>query len=259
MREGNVLVCFFILFMLLACHSNPDEQLPDPVEHIENERVRDILSKSINASGSWDLWMDWKKLNYQKEFNLYTEQGEVERSANQNHRYRQDGDLYLNISWKDQEEEHSLIYDKGVSREYINGELKEIDEESIYVKIMTSWFAFALPWKLADPGIAFEYIGEGVAKNERQVDIIKAVFNASDNPNHTKSDIWWFSFDKQSGELLEYMVQHGDTYAKVVNDKSIEVDGFIFPGIRTSYRVDSMGNILFKRASYVYSDYEVVN
>ena len=71
--------------------------------------------------------------------------------------------------------------------------------------------------------------------------------------------VWILAFAPLLGLTLEYfvayMVQHADHYSYVENQSFHEVEGFLLPKTRKSYRVDQDRNILYLRADYAYDDY----
>ena len=99
---------------------------------------------------------------------------------------------------------------------------------------------------MLDPGIELTYLGVDTLDNREPVDVVKAYYGSKED------DIWWFYFDQENHVLLATLIYHAPTYAFVVNEEIVEVDGFLWNTRRTTYRTDSQRNIKFIRAKFEY-------
>ena len=65
-----------------------------------------------------------------------------------------------------------------------------------------------------------------------------------------------FYFDTESHVLLATLIYHAPTYAFVDNEKMEMIDGMLWNTERTTYRTDSLRNVEYVRAEFVYSEME---
>ncbi len=203
-----------------------------------------VIKKAIRAHGGWDSWENLDTIDYTKSFNLYLEDGSVEREiiekhhtiihpSYQNHITRKDGSI--------------LQYDG-------NTYSKSLGNSSLLITsadtglIHSSFFVIGQPFKLRDPGIKLSYEGMDTLFNGNEVITIKAEYNSSGKENHP----WWFFFDPVTHRCMANMVDHNGSYSLITNDEYVEYKGILWNRKRTGYRTDAKGNILYKRADYDY-------
>ena len=108
-----------------------------------------------------------------------------------------------------------------------------------------------------DKGVILSHEGMDTLEDGQEVEVIKAVYNADKNPHHTQSDVWWYYFDAKDARMVAYFIQHDDHYSYIKNLAYTTVGGFLLPTQRGSYRVDADRKILFTKAEYEYSNWQV--
>ena len=243
------------LLVLLASCGQPAE---DELKHIKSSEVKSFLEKVFEKNGGLAKWNTMKTLKYNKRYELYLESGEVEMEAQQIHNYTLLPNMAINIISQERKAKKEIVFEQGEIKEYVNDTLnKKANQESLINNMQSSLFVIGLPFKLADEGPELTYEGTKTLNSGEEVHVLKAIYNSVSADNLTTSDTWWVYFDKNSYLMTGYTVKHLDHYSLVRNIESIKIAGFHFPKIRKSWRVNESGEMLYLRASYEYSDYEI--
>lgn len=203
-----------------------------------------VIKKAIRAHGGWDSWENLDTIRYTKTFNLYLEDGSVEREivekhqtiihpAYQNHITRKDGSI-LSFDGKN--------YSKTLRDSSM--QVTAADTGLIYSSI----FVIGQPFKLRDPGIKISYEGIDTLFNGKEVISIKAEYQETGKENHP----WWFFFDPDTHRCVANMVDHNGSFSLITNNEYVEYKGILWNKKRTGYRTDAEGKLLYKRADYIY-------
>ncbi|MEM6632656.1 MAG: hypothetical protein AAF694_23490 [Bacteroidota bacterium] len=254
----------FLILLLVGCKTNPPQQesLPiateDPMANIEDSEAKELLEKALESMGGLDAWNSIETLSFQKEFTLYKEDGAIEQSTLQGHTYQFIPETFIRIEWSQDDAEQEITYDGAKVKKTINGTPDtRSSPSSIESALFSSTFVASLPYNLLDEGVSLSYLGKDTLDTEQAVEVLQAVYDPNNHANHTTKDIWKLYFDQESYKLVGYMVQHADHYSYVINLNDTTVQGFTFVKDRESYRVDSLGNRLYLRADYSYSNYRL--
>jgi hypothetical protein len=259
--NGQLLIAMTLLMVLcFACDSIPSKQesAVDPFENIKDQQIAKILKTAFQTHGGFHNWNQKQALKFKKYFALYDEQGQTERSVNQNHHYTYDPEPKIEIGWEAEGKQHLIRQEKGKNVKLVDGQIDgEAKITSLENTIASSTFVMDIPFKLLDPGVQLQYDGTDTLDSETIVDVIRADYDPSKFDNLTTPDIWWYYFDQKDGRLCGYMVKHLDHYSFVRDYSFVEKSGFLFTKERKSYRVDSLRNLLYLRADYAYTDIEV--
>lgn len=231
----------------------------DAFAHIENGEVNTILKKAIQKAGGLTEWNQLASMKFQKWYALYTPTGAEEVNVTQQHHYQHHPAKTANISWRRDSLDYELQFDGNNITQSIDGEINAASNpESLKNTVFAATHVADLPFKLLDPTVQLTYEGKDTLRTKAVVDVIRADYNTDDYENHTHSDTWWFYFDSADATFRGYTVQHADHISYVENLSFHQVNGFNFVNERKSYRVDSARNILYLRAAYQYSNYELV-
>ncbi len=248
------LLLFAAVFLFLSCHTEQSSD-QDPYQHIQNVEVQTLLKKAIEAAGGLHNWKNIKKLNFKKDFKLLDSTGTVERSALQLHNYVFDPQEHIKISWRDSLN-HSIVSLNGNVSKIVNGKVDTLaNATSLKNTVAAATFVISIPFKLLDGGVQMTYQGLDTLANGKVVHVLKAIYDTELHENHSTPDTWWHYFDQETYRQLGYLVFHVDHFSYVENLSFEEVNGFVLPKERKSYRADSLRNIKYLRAAYVYSDY----
>lgn len=253
----------FLLFIISSCLDENLEKEPqkevNPFEHISDSKVIDILTKAFEKAGGLERWNNLEKIHFEKHFALFDSTGAVEMEVKQQHDYYFKPKNEIKISWKDKEGSLNEIISKdNAIVKKINGKVDEsANAESLKNTILSSTFVAGIPFKLLDEGPQLSYDGIDTLRSGKTVHVLKAVYNPENHDNHSTPDIWWHYFDENDYRQLGYMVQHIDHFSYIENLTFTKANDFPLTETRKSYRVDSLKNILYLRAEYDYSGYDL--
>ncbi|MCH6236801.1 hypothetical protein [Cognataquiflexum rubidum] len=215
-----------------------------------------IIKKSILAHGSVDLWNSIESFTLQKETWLYLENGEVENHIIQEIEFRQKPFFEAKMSWVKDSIIHRIVFD-GTRTKYLMGE-NEIKNEGFLANkkkdIDAAYYVLTKPFNLLEQGKNLEYQGITKLADGRVVETVQVIDGDPENPT---VDIWWYFFDTQSFQIVGYRVKTSDHFSMVYNQEWDNSTGILFPKIRESYRVDSLGNHLYLRAKYQFKNFSI--
>lgn len=252
---------FFTLLLPLCCLIScvTQQKLVNRYAHITDQKVVATLKQSFSTIGGLENWQNKKELHYRKHSKLIFESGEIESESLQNHDYYYGNNPSVNISWKDKEGKAHLIKSiDGNALKSIDGVAdKTANINSLNTSVIVSLFVIDVPFKMMDEGVILSHEGMDTLEDGQKVEVIKAVYNADKNANHTKSDTWWYYFDADDGRMVAYFIKHDGRYSYIKNLAYTTVDGFLLPTKRGSYRVDENRKILFTRAEYEYDNWVI--
>jgi len=209
-----------------------------------------LLNAVIEKSGGFEQWKTIKRLQFEKEFGLYTENGVTEIARKEIHDYLLQDAVERQIQWNQNNIETILRQKNNTYTKYLNNIIDSITTtESIKNSIEAGSFVIGLPFTLKDSDASLEYLG--IQKfQDKQGHVLKIQFENS-------KDIWKLFYEKKSLNWLGYLVKTTDHYSLVINEKMTMINGFTFPEVRKSYRSDSLQHIKYLRADYSYSKYKV--
>jgi hypothetical protein len=248
------LALLLVWVILLACET-PREQV-DPYAQIQDEKARAIIQTSIEHAGGIARWQNLKRLSYTKDFQLFLESGEVEKTYEQVHDYQYDP-LIIDIQSVENGQTIHTRLEEGIYTRTIDGTPADASQDVLEKAINTSTYVIGMPFKLLDPGAKIRYEGEATMHDGRTVDVIRVDYNAEAYDNHSTTDTWKYYFDKTDRKIVANWVKTSDHYSLVENISFVRADGILFNRQRKSYRVDSLGNRLWLRASYLYDNYQL--
>ncbi len=249
----------FIGCLILLSSCATQQQLVDPYAHINDQKVVGLLKQSFATSGGLSNWQNKKELHYQKHGKLIFESGEIESDVIQQHDYYYQNNPSINISWNGEGgKKHKITSIDGQAKKYIDGQMDESAKtNSLNTTVIVAQFVINVPFKMMDKGVVLSYEGMDTLEDGQKVEVIKAVYNADENAHHTKSDTWWYYFDAKDSRMVAYFISHDGRYSYIKNLTYTKAGGFLLPKTRGSYRADKDRNILFTRAEYEYSNWEV--
>jgi len=247
---------FLFLLIVFSCATTKDAT--NPYAHIGDQKVVALLKKSFKTIGGLENWQNKKELHYQKHGKLIFESGEIESEVIQQHDYFFDKNPSINISWKADGKNHKIKSIEGKAIKQVDGQIDaNVKQSSLNTTVIVAQFVIDVPFKMMDKGVILSYEGMDTLEDGQKVEVIKAIYNADKNEHHTKSDTWWYYFDAADSRMVAYFIKHDGRYSYIKNLSYTESGGFIFPKERGSYRADKDRKILFTRAEYQYSNWEV--
>ncbi len=231
----------FILFLLLTACNEPAASSKASPSKIDKALA--VVNQSIEAHGGLDHWKNIETLKFRKETKLFLADGSIEKDVNEIHTLHQKDTLHGSIVNLDTiaANKYTTTFADGKGIKKMNS--GTTDGTNAF---LSSHFVVNQPFKLLDPGVQLSYLGRDTLANSKIVDVVKAYYG---DPS---DDVWWFYFDIQSHVVLSTLIYHAPTYAYVDNEVIEEVDGILWNLKRTTYRTDSLRNIEFVRAKFVY-------
>lgn len=247
---------YLFLSLLWLIYGCTGPEAADPYAHITDQKARALIQTSIEQAGGLDKWQSIHRLRYTKDFELFREDSSVEKSYRQVHDYRFDADYLSILSIENGDTIHTWL-EEGVYHRTRNGETVEADQQSLEKAMNTSTYVVGMPFKLVDPGAQISYLGEKTLAGGQKVEAIEVAYDAEAHANHSSTDVWRYYFDPADGRILANWVDAGDHYSLVENQTTVREQGILFNRDRESYRVDSLGNKLWLRASYRYDNYQI--
>jgi len=235
---------YLILIFLLSCNSSTKAPVP------ESSKALTIVNKAIDAHGGYEYWKSIESIKFRKETTLFKGDGSIEKDVNEIHTLHQQDTLYGNIINIDAkpENKYTTTFADGVGKKVLNG--KTTDATNAF---LSSHFVVNQPFKLLDPGIDLSYLGKDTLSSGKIVDVVKAFYGTPED------DVWWFYFDVKTHILQSTLIYHAPTYAYVDNEVTKEIDGLLWNIKRTTYRTDSLRNIEYVRAKFLYEVLETNN
>ncbi|RMG81135.1 MAG: hypothetical protein D6714_13485 [Bacteroidetes bacterium] len=253
MGNRNIFLSGLCLFFF-ACQSSEKPQ-PAGLPAQLSPEVRRILHNAFETAGGLDNWQNLREIHFSKYFALYDETGHIEQEVTQQHDYFPKENRWV-IRWEKEGQTHEMTWEKGRFFKKINGQPDTTaSPESIKNTLLSATFVVGLPFKLTDPGAKLTYEGPDTLESGENVETIKCVYDPEKFATHSTPDVWWHYFSAEDYRHLGYKVRHADHISYVKNLQFVESGGFLLPSIRKSYRVDSLGNIMFLRADYAYRNY----
>jgi len=134
-----------------------------------------------------------------------------------------------------------LIHDGQKARKYYNGKMSEEqkDMDAAWNSGFGSQYVMCMPFKLKDPGIKAEYVGELTLQDGAPAQVIKTSYiqGAGSNPAH----IWYYYFEPGTGKLLANSFLGKDNSWDYTRYETFEkAGGLLMPGLRKGYAADSL-------------------
>jgi len=254
----RLFILAFICSLLPGCAGTKTSL--DPYAHIDDNKVVAILKQSFATLGGLENWQSKKELHYQKLTRNLKESGETESEVFQSHDYYYGDKASINISWiEDDDVVHKIKSADNQAIKYVDDKPdRSADQATLNNSITVSLFVINVPFKMIDKGVELSYEGKETLEDGQEVDVIKAVYNADNNPHHTKSDLWWYYFDTKDARLVAYFIFHDGHFSYIKNLDYTTVSEFLLPTKRASYLVDEYRQILRRKVDYEYLNWQVV-
>lgn len=242
-----------IPFSLTYCISKQDSG--GYSKNSPDSRANAVVNKAIDWAGGIEKWQNLSSISYTKRSQLLLENNLIEYDITQRHDYLLYPSLSMTIKWSNNGNLNQLLHSDTASLRFFNDSL--IDKgEKVSESALSALYVLGMPFKLKDPGTRLSYEGREDF-NGRPADVIRANYEPDVYGNHSTSDTWWYYFGIKDGAFLGCKVYHSPTYALIENVDFHDIEGLKLQKKRMSYRCDSLGNKLFKRAEFWYSDFIV--
>jgi hypothetical protein len=207
-----------------------------------------LLNKSVEAHGGVRYSNQIKSIKYLKTTTLFTPNGDVEKTVEQliSHHWNPD---FTQIEWKNEGGSYLAKNEAGTTTLTHNGELVK---DSLILTQTTSnldaaLYVFWQPFKLRDPSAKKVYLGKQRILDS--LDFLGIKVSYSDDP---KADLWYYYFDPKSFKLRAVKVLHNNRTSLIINERYENKTGLSLNKVRKSYFLDSLDQIDYLRAAYLY-------
>jgi len=251
-------VSIMILVLGMIACSSTQKVNEDTISKITNPQLKTTLNKVFDNMGGLENWQQLQSLKFRKKTILYLEDGQIEKINDQQHHYEYKPMSKIHISWNDTADRHLIeMTEEGVVKKVNQKIDATANLTALKNSVLAATFVIGVPFKIMDAGTTLSYVGMETMNNGKEVHVVKATYDPKNFEHHTKSDIWWHYFDKDTYEQLGYSVELHDHTSYIENLTFERVGGFLFTTSRKSWRMNDKGEKLYVRAEYEYSDFEV--
>ena len=216
--------------------------------YAQNQKVKSILEKSLNAHGGENTVSEIKQIKYLKTTYTYDKEGNIVKKTKQQitHQF----DPYETEILSD----NKFIKTNGIDIEIIKNGKNINDLESLNSAkgiLDGAFYVFWQPMKLKDPGTIIKYLGEIYLPNQKKVHSLQVSYLNG-------SDTWKFYFDTSSYLLVATEVNHNDRISLIyTTDFNFRTSG-VFHFKRESYKLTENRTKLALQASYTYDILDIV-
>lgn len=234
---------FVIVLLLFSCSK-------------QDRKAVAIIEKSIEYHGGKKNWEDIQSIAMVRDIWMFDENGNAESYVRQENEFRLKPYFEAKMSWERDSIQHRVVFD-GLKTQYWMGDNEIQNEGFLHAKkreIDAAFYVLTKPFDLLDKEKYLSYEGKAELSGGIVVEVIQVI---DGDPSNSSTDIWWYYFDPNTFEVVAYKVKTADHYSMVYNMGWDKSSGVFLPARRESYRVDSLGNHLYKRASYGYGLYKV--
>ncbi|UJP64791.1 hypothetical protein [Mongoliitalea daihaiensis] len=242
MKKIQLFILSITILSLTACTSSEDQ-------------ARALIQQSIKAHGGQERWDQLNGFEFLKKSTLYQEDGSEESSLEQQVQFKRYPYFEARMNWNKDSTSHRVSFD-GLKTRYMMGSNEILNEGFLASKkkeIDAAFYVMDKPFALLEGTKKLTYIGLVTLPDQREMECIEVI---DGDPTDPKTDRWWYYFHPQTHQLVAYKVKTSDHYSLVYNLEMDRSLGIAFPMKRESFRVDSLGQVLYLRASYTYTNYQ---
>ena len=211
----------------------------------------DIVHRSINYHGGIEAYHNLDSLSWNKTTRLFTEDGSLESSQVQRQSYFGGDDPRTILQWSQDSSSHRIIVGRDATQ-YILGDMVfhqgEMADRARQMARSAN-YVFFQPFKLLDQGTLLHYAGRLSIGDTLEVDVVKVSY-ADDTAD---ADIWHYYFSDE-GRFVANSVRHRGRISLILNtaQRFHKPTGLLLHHKRKSFFVDSLLNIKYLRADYLY-------
>lgn len=233
----------FLLLIAFSCKQNSAEtDTPKlPVSMDDSSRV--IIDRAIAYAGGYDVWQQKKTLSFDKKSTSYDSTGKIIRETDMHLDYMMKPEFRAKLTYKLHDTTITLIHDGKKAAKLYNGKVskEQKDIDGAWNSTFGSEYVMCMPYKLKDPGIKAEYIGQVTLADGVPAQLIKTSYSkgAGSNPSH----IWYYYFEPGTGKLLANSFNGKDNYWDYTRYAAFEkANGLLLPSVRKGYTADTLNN-----------------
>ena len=232
-------IAVILLIMAFSCKQKNIDSSKLPVSMDDSSRL--ILDRAIAYAGGYDTWQQKKTLSFDKKSISYDSAGNVTREIDQHFDYMMKPEFRAKATYMLHDTAITLIHDGQQARKFYNAKVStdQKDIDGAWNSLYGSQFVMCMPYKLKDPGIKAEYIGQVTLSNGVPAQVVKTSYikGAGSNPDH----IWYYYFEPGTGKLLANSLNGKNNYWDYTRYSEFEkANGLLMPSIRKGYTADSL-------------------
>jgi hypothetical protein len=161
MRNKFLAISAIILLVaFVSCKQSNIDSSKLPVSMDDSSHV--IIDRAIAYSGGYETWQQKKTLSFDKKSISYDSAGNVTREIDQHFDYMMKPGFRAKATYMLHDTAITLIHDGQQARKFYNGKVStdQKDIDGAWNSLYGSQFVMCMPYKLKDPGIKAEYIGQ---------------------------------------------------------------------------------------------------
>jgi hypothetical protein len=212
-----------------------------PVTMDDSSRI--IIDRAIAYAGGYDEWQKKKTLSFDKKSTSYDSTGKIIRETDMHLDYMMKPEFRAKLTYNLHDTIITLLHDGQKACKMYNGkasaEQKDID--GAWNSCFGSQYVMCMPYKLKDPGIKAEYVGEVKMKDGLAAQILKTSYikGAGSNPDHT----WFYYFEPGTGKLLaNSFLGKNNSWDFTRYEQLEKANGLMLPSVRKGYTADTLNN-----------------
>ncbi len=226
------IILFPIVF--ISCNQNKSGSNDLPVTMDDSSRV--IIDRAIAYAGGYDEWQKKKTLSFDKKSMSYDSTGKMIKEVDQHFDYMMKPEFRAKVTYMLHDTAITLIHDGEKARKLYNGKIssEQKDIDGAWNSCYGSQFVMCMPYKLKDPGIKAEYVGQVTLTDGAPAQVIKTSYmkGAGSNPDH----VWYYYFEPGTGKLLANSLNGKNNYWDYTRYEQFEkANGLLLPSVRKGY------------------------
>ncbi len=239
-KLSSVFTIILSIIIAISCQqNNKDDNGNLPVSMDDSSRI--IIDRAIAFAGGYDAWLQKNTLSFDKKSISYDSTGKIVREIDMHLDYMMNPEYRAKLTYKLNDTAITLIHDGEQARKLYNGKISEEqkDIDAAWNSGFGSQYVMCVPYKLKDPGIKAEYIGQVTLADGVPAQIVKTSYikGAGSNPDH----IWYYYFEPGTGKLLANSLLGKNNYWDYTRYESFEkAGGLMLPGVRKGYTADTL-------------------
>jgi hypothetical protein len=236
----TVSAILFLLMVMVSCRQNNTSDVGKlPVTMDDSSRA--IIDRAIAYAGGYDAWEQKKTLSFDKKTISYDSAGNVTRELDQHLDYMMKPEFRAKITYMLHDTAITLIHDGQKARKLYNGKVsnEQKDIDGAWNSGFGSQYVMCIPYKLKDPGIKAEYLGQVALADGVPAQVIKTSYikGAGSNPDH----IWYYYFESGTGKLLANSLGSKNNYWDYTRYEQFEkAGGLLMIAGRKGYAADGL-------------------
>ncbi len=226
-----------LLIVMVSCRQNNTGNLPVTMD--DSSRI--IIDRAIAYAGGYGMWQQKKTLSFDKKSISYDSTGKVTRELDQHLDYMMKPEFRAKFTYMLHDTAIALMHDGQKARKLYNGKVsnEQNDIDAAWNSCYGSHFVMCMPFKLKDPGIKAEYLGQVTLADGAPAQVVKTSYikGAGSNPDH----IWYYYFEPGTGKLIANSLNGKDNYWDYTRyDEFEKANGLLLPSVRKGYTASGL-------------------